>query len=317
MLIGVLAFINGIAWIYPLWFVISIFAMAIMNVRTTIMAEIMRENNVRGNSAVLVILNSARIFAPFAGGITAALWTPRLLLILTSLIYLAAAGFMRCVHLQERPSVGVRTMPGMLTDMKDGITCIIDDHSLRFLAIVAIFWRLFLGLQVSLFIVYVKSFFALGNSAYGLFMTCIAVGGVTGSLLGPGIAKRVEVSKLVVGGLAAHYLLFAALGIIHDFRTALVIAFTGYFLFYATLVALHTIRDRATGSGIRGRVCGSITALLTPPGMASMLLGGYLAGIYGVDMVILGAGLLAFVSLVVIWLAFSKRLMAFRECVLN
>jgi Na+/melibiose symporter-like transporter len=305
VLICLLAFLDKIAWVYACWFVISIFAMVILNVRTTLMVEIMRENNLRGNSAVLVILNSARVVAPFAGGPAAALWTPRSLLFIASLIYLAGAAVMTFVRLRQRPDAGTMKPRGMLADVKDGIVCIINENSLRFLAIAGIFWRLFLGLQVSLFIVYVKSFFGLGSSAYGLFMTCIAVGSIAGSLLGPGIARRVDVSRLVVVGLGAHYLLFAALGLIRDFRTALAIAFTGYLLFYATLVALHSIRDKATESGIRGRVCGSITAILTPPGVASMLLGGYLAGVYGVEKVILGAGLSAFASLAVTWGVFS------------
>lgn len=308
VLITAIAFVDRIAWIYPIWFVISIFAMMIMNVRTLIMTEIMqKENNLKGNSTVLILLSLARIVAPFAGGLIAALWTPRWLLILTSLIYLFASAVITRIRLQDRTGTGVRTAAGILADMKDGIAYIANDSSLRFLAFIAIFWRLFLGLQLSLFVVYVKMYFGLGSTAYGLFMTCIGVGSIAGSLIGPVIAKRVEISRLVVVGLGAHYLLFASLGLIHDFNLALAIVLASYALFYTTLVGIHSVRDRVTRADIRGRVYGSITALLTPPGIASMLLGGYLAGLYGAEKIMLGAGILAFVSLIGTWLAFSRE----------
>ena len=64
-LIIMMGFINRIDWIYPLWFVASILAMMIMNVRSVIRVEIMgRDSHLSGNSLVLVILNSARIAAP-------------------------------------------------------------------------------------------------------------------------------------------------------------------------------------------------------------------------------------------------------------
>ena len=308
VLIAAIAFVDSIVWIYPVWFVISIFAMMIMNVRTLLMTETMqKENNLKGNSTVLILLSFARIVAPFAGGLIAALWTPRSLLFLTSLIYLLAAAVITGIRLQERSSTGIRTAAGILADMKEGVAYIANDSSLRFLATIAIFWRLFLGLQVSLFVVYVKSHFGLGSTAYGLFMTCIGVGSIAGSLFGPLIAKRVELSRLVVLGLGAHYLLFASLGLITDFSMALAAVLVSYAMFYTTLVGLHSIRDRVTRVDIRGRVYGSITAILTPPGIASMLIGGYLAGQYGAEKVILGAGVLAFVSLMATWLAFSRE----------
>jgi MFS family permease len=308
LLIIAIAFVDRIVWIYPIWFVISIFAMMIMNVRTLIMTEIMqKEKNLKGNSAVLTILSLARIVAPFAGGIIAALWTPRSLLFLTSIIYLSAAAIIFGVRLEKRTGTGIRTVTTMLSDMKEGVTCITGDSSLRFLAVTGILWRLFLGLQISLFVVYVKSFFGLGNTAYGLFMTCIGLGSIAGSLFGPGIAKKIDASKLIVGGLGVHYLLFATLGIIHNFPIALATVFVSYALFYTTLVGIHSIRDRVTRVEIRGRVYGSITAILTPPGIVSMLLGGYLAGVYGAEKVILGAGILALAGLAATSLVFSKQ----------
>jgi len=308
LLIVAIAFVESVAWIYSVWFVISIFAMMIMNVRTLIMTEIMtRNSNLQGNSTVLMILSIARIIAPFAGGLIAAIWTPRALLFLTSAIYFLATIIMTKVSLERKGNAGIRSVQGIFHDISAGITCIVNDHSLRYLAIIAIFWRLFLGLQISLFVVYVKSYFSLGSSAYGLFLTCAGLGSIAGSMIGPLIVKKVEPEKLIMWGMGAHYLTFAALGMIGNFSVALVTVLVSYVTFYSTLVGIHSIRDSVTRSEIRGRVYGSITAILTPAGIASMLLGGYLAGLFGVEKVMLAAGLLAFASLLVTRVVFSGQ----------
>jgi DHA3 family macrolide efflux protein-like MFS transporter len=307
LIVGI-AFVESLAWIYSIWFVISIFAMMIMNVRTLIMTEIMtRDSNLQGNSTVLMILSIARIVAPFAGGLIAAVWAPRILLFLTSAIYLLATIIITKVSLERRGNAGIRSTQGIFHDILEGITCIVNDHSLRYLALIAVFWRLFLGLQISLFVVYVKSYFSLGSSAYGLFLTCAGLGSIAGSMIGPNIVKRVEPAKLIMWGMGVHYLTFAALGMIGNFSVALVTVLVSYAMFYSTLVGIHSIRDSVTRSEIRGRVYGSITAILTPAGIASMLLGGYLAGLFGVEKVMLAAGVLAFASLMLTRVVFSEQ----------
>jgi formate hydrogenlyase subunit 3/multisubunit Na+/H+ antiporter MnhD subunit len=68
--------------------------------------------------------------------------------------------------------------------------------------------------------------------------------------------------------------------------------------FYATIVSTHSLRDQGTPIGYRGRVYGFIVAILTPAALLSFLTGSYLAGVVGVEKVLIGAGGLALVSLV-------------------
>jgi DHA3 family macrolide efflux protein-like MFS transporter len=211
------------------------------------------------------------------------------------------------VNLEKKETAGIRSMQGIFHDISIGITSIANDHSLRYLALIAICWRLFLGLQISLFVVYVQSYFSLGSAAFGLFLTCAGLGSIAGSIIGPLIVKRMEPAKLIMWGMGAHYLTFAALGMIGNFSVALVTVIVSYALFYSTLVGIHSIRDSMTRSEIRGRVYGSITAILTPAGIASMLLGGYLTGLFGIEKVVFAAGLLAFASLMVTKFVFSGQ----------
>lgn len=68
----------------------------------------------------------------------------------------------------------------------------------------------------------------------------------------------------------------------------------------AAIVSTHSLRDQGTPIEYRGRVYGSIVAILTPAALVSFLAGSYLAGIVGVEKVLIGAGGLAFVSLAVL-----------------
>ena len=70
--------------------------------------------------------------------------------------------------------------------------------------------------------------------------------------------------------------------------------------FYATIVSTHSLRDQGTPIEYRGRVYGFIIAILTPAALVSFLAGSYLAGIVGVEKVLIGAGGLALVSLAVL-----------------
>lgn len=304
----IMSFVSSVDGIYALWFVVSVFAMMIMNVRTTIMTELMtRDNYLHGNSMVLIMLNIAKISAPFLAGLVAVLWTSRSLLHLAVGIYFAVLLFASFIPLSKKTGALNRTAQTVFSDIKDGVSYIIKDSALSYLAVVGICWRLFLGLQVSLLVVYVKSFLGHDNAAYGIFMTCIGLGSITGSWLGPKIAKKIDSTGLGLWGLGAHYLTFSLLGLIHDFYAALATAFVSYAFFYLTLVGIHSLRDRASKVDIRGRVYGSITAILTPSGLVSMLLGGYLAGVYGAGKVLTGAGILAAVSLAATRIAFSGR----------
>ena len=308
----VMGFAGSIAWIYSLWFVASLLAMVIMNVRSVLRVEIMdRDSHLFGNSVVLVILNTARIGAPLIGGLFAAFWSARSLLYLTGGIYFAttaACFFFEYERINGSPR---RTARSIVADLRDGARFIARNNHLGYLAIMGICWRLFLGLQVPLFVVFVKSFLEMNDTAYGLFLASIGIGSILGSIMGPKLAKKTDAKKMINFGLGSHYLLFALLGLTQSFYSALVLVFAGFVVFYATVVAIHSIRDEVTRVDVRGRVYGSINAILAPPGIISMVVGSYLAGVFGVEKVFLWTGILGLVSM------FAVRAALFRPPALH
>lgn len=294
-LITLLVVNSSISWIYVIWLLISVFLTFIFNVRTTLMTEIMSQDSyLRGNSLVLILLNLAKVSAPVLAGAISAAFGITSLFYCTGIIYLLAALF--CTRIKLATVTPVIKERHMITNLKDALQYMKKNPDVKFLLTVGILWRLFVGLQVSLFVIYVKAYLAGSDTDYGIFMAIIGVGSILGSLLGPWLVKRVQYSSVIFWGMSLHYASFILLGMLHDFYTALVVVFLSYIIFYATLVDLHSLRDKATRLDMRGRVYGSVTSLMTPPAIVSMLAGGYLASVLSVEKVFMGAGILALVS---------------------
>ena len=289
---------RGIAWTYTIWFFVSVLLMTVMNVRPAIMTEILpKDNYLHGNAIMLVSLNAARLAAPMIGGVVALKWNIALLLHLTAAVYVAAALLGLATRLAPPPRSASRSADTVFAHMREGARYLLADRDLRYLGTVAFLWRLCLSCQLPLFVVYVKQFLGKGSDGYGLFMTMAGVGSVLGSVLGPRLASKFDRKKLIVRGLAAHYTTFACLGISRSFPVSLALVTISFAFFYATIVSTHSLRDQGTPIGYRGRVYGSIVAILTPAALVSFLAGSYLAGFFGVEKVLIGAGGLALASL--------------------
>jgi len=214
--------IRGIVWTYTIWFFISVLLMTVMNVRPAIMTEILpKDNYLHGNSIMLVSLNAARLAAPLIGGMVALKWNITLLLHLTAVVYVAAALLGLATRLAPMPQPASRSVDTVFAHMREGARYLLANRDLRYLGTVAFLWRLFLGCQLPLFVVYVKQFLGKGSDGYGIFMTMAGVGSVLGSVLGPRLATKFDRRKLILWGLAAHYFSFACLGITRSFPASL------------------------------------------------------------------------------------------------
>lgn len=291
---------SGIAWTYTIWFIISVLLTTVMNVRPAIMAEILpKDEYLHGNSIMLVSLNAARLAAPLIGGLVALRWSVAALLQLTAAVYIAAGFLGLAVRLAPATHGASRSVGTVFAHMRDGAKYLLANRDLRYLGTVAFLWRLCLGCQLPLFVVYTKEFLGKGSDGYGIFMTMIGVGSVLGSALGPRLAAKFDRRKLIFRGLMAHYASFACLGMTRNFTAALAVATLSFLFFYLTIVSTHSLRDNATPIEYRGRVYGFIIGILTPAALVSFLAGSYLAGIVGVEKVLIGAGALAGATLVV------------------
>ncbi len=294
---------QSIALTYVVWFVLSLLAMIIMNVRTAIVTEVIPgQNHLRGNSIMLMSLNAAKLLAPLLGGVVTLRWSAARAMDLTAAIYVTAALLGVTTKLAPVSARAARSAAAVLIHLREGARYLLSNRDLRYLGTVALLWRLSLALQAPLFVVYVKESLGRGSAGYGMFMTTIGIGSLVGSALGPRLAVLRDPRKIVLWGLAAHYVSFALLGLTRSFAVALAVAAAGYLVFYATVVSIHSLRDRATPVAYRGRVYGCITGVLTPAALASILAGSSLASAVGVQNVLTGGGLLGLASLIAAWL---------------
>lgn len=294
-----MSFTSDIRLIYIIWFSVSVFFTVIINARGALMAEIVaREHYTSGNALALTLLNIAKLLGPLLGGLIVMLLNIKLMLYFTGFVYFLVAAC--SYNIRIGAGLAVNEQSGFLENAKKGLRFIAEDKTLRLLTAVAITWRLFLGMQLSLFVILIKSGLNATDAQYGIFMTLVGVGSIAGSLLGPYAAKHIKSLRIIVFGLSLHYMSFAALGLCRNYWQSLFVIFVSYMFFYITLVTMHSVRDCVTAFDIRGSVYGTVTALLTPPAILSMLAGSYFADRYSVSVVLICAGLFALISLYII-----------------
>ena len=303
-----MAFTKNIYTIYVLWFLISFFAIIILTSRTAALTDVVNKNNyVKGNAIALTMLNAAKLFGPLIGGLIASSTNIVVIFYFTSAIYFFSFFLVLSLKLPASHKSGEGTVNTINEHIAEGLRYMFGNPTLRFLASIVFSWRLFFGLQVSLFVVYVESYLNLGAQEYGFFMTCVGIGSLLGGFIGLKVATNIDGYKLMLWGLSIHFLSFALLGMIRNYYVAIAIQIVSYALLYMSVVGTHTIRDTAVKAEMRGRVMGSITAIVAPPAIISMIAGSYLAERYGVQNVLIASGILGFLTLNLFYHFFSKR----------
>lgn len=305
--VGFLIVLMGIAPSLParfvLWFLISFGLAMIANARTVLMAEVLPDRGyVNGNVGILVSLNVAKLLAPLLGGIMVSRLSAGTLYLLAAACYLLAVAASSFLDLPER----VRPQPGAIDfvrQVRSALRYVAGNSNL--MALRWLLWTkgLFLGSQLSLYVVYVKSYLGESDFRYGLFMTTISVGSITGAVIASFLGVRLRRLPVIVAGLAFQYAALIGLGFIRSYPAALMLMFAGSVFFYIAAIALHSVRDTSTEHAIRGTVYGTVSAIGAPLNVGSMLLGTWLAGRYGVEKVYAAGGTLAMLSMFAIVLA--------------
>ncbi len=291
---------SNITMIYILWFIATIFIMFINNARTALMTEVMpNDNYLWGNSVILSILNLARLSAPLIAGYIMQLTDKRTLIVFSSSVYFLCMVISLFVNL-NRPDGRINKFSDTFHCTREGMEYIAKNQVIKSIGLMGIYWRLFLGMQFSLMIVYVTKWLGKSEVEYGLFMTTIGLGSLAGSIIGPFIARVFKDKTIILAGLTLHYACFSLLGTVQDYKIALAISFLSFCIFYITIVGIHSVRDTHTKSSIRGRVYGASTSVFTPPTIVSILVCGYLADVYGVEKVFIACGALAVLSVLYI-----------------
>jgi len=281
--------------------------MCLSNARTVLMTQVFsRGDIVRGNSLVLSFLNAARLITPLAAGVLSRFLVFKAIVMISSFIYLGCGIASMLLESRGRDGDNHRSVGKAMAQVVEGFRFIWKAKPIRAMAGIGFVWRLFLGMQSSILVVYVMKNLHGTSASYGIMMAVVALGSLVGSVASPYVIRRFRLGSIALIGLALHFLAFVLLATIGVFDYAVVVLGIAYIVFYAAIVALHTLRDRGTYPTVRGKVYGSITSILTPPAMLSMILGGILADRFGVATVFGVFGVCALIGLVVIELNYLR-----------
>jgi len=240
VLIGILmlfmSHVRSMTAIYTIWFIASIFFTVIVNSRGALMAEVVSGDRYRtGNALTLSMLNAAKLLGPLFGGLIIMNSSVKTLFYFIGLVFFSVAicSFQIKTGTPDVPG----NKPGFLVLAKQGFRFMAENKTFGMLSSIAFFWRLCLGLQFSLFVIYVKSFLDCSSQQYGFFITLTGLGSIAGSLLGPYIAKRMKPLPLIAGGLGFHYASFRCswalrellpVPVHHLFQLCILLLGTGY-----------------------------------------------------------------------------------------
>ena len=293
-------------WILVPWTSLAILSVLFGIVRTALMTHIMEDQgHLIGNAAMLLSLNAARLAAPLAGALAAVCLSFRVSMLVAGCVFVLGALCAGQANVTTaRP---VRRSKGSMTGILKGFSELWNNGDLRFIFLLSLAWRLFLGFQISVFVVFIKRNLGGSDADYGFFMTYLSLGSLLGSLVGPWIASRVAATTHVKVGMGLHFISFIALSGVHTLVSASAVAIPGFAVLYASVVGIHSVRDRVTAAASRGRVFGANTMVLSVAGMVSMLAGGRLADLIGVNLLFLVAGTLSLATVLLLHV-FSRPL---------
>lgn len=166
----------------------------------------------------------------------------------------------------------------------------------RTLALMITFFNVTFGAAYGVYVLYAQDRLGLGDVGFGLLLTCVAVGGVAGSVAYSRLEGRFGYTTLLRAGLVLETASHAALAL----TSSAVVAGAILFLFgiHAAIwgTTSTTVRQRAVPDAVLGRVT-SVYLFGSVGGMAAgTLLGGLVAGQWGV--------------LAAFWFAFAGSLVA-------
>jgi predicted MFS family arabinose efflux permease len=182
------------------------------------------------------------------------------------------------IVLRVRQSVLSTSEPTALrTDVAEGVRWLWRHPGLRLLAACILVMNLAGAGVFALWVLYATERLGLSATGYGLFVAAGAVGGVTGSWWYGRLETRFGMVTLLRAGLVIETLTYAALALTRNpWLAGLTMAVFGVHAIVWGTVAT-TVRQRATPSGLLGRV-GSVYQLASVGGAAA---GAVLGGIVG------------------------------------
>ncbi len=180
------------------------------------------------------------------------------------------------------PAPAVRPRSSLRADIAEGVQWLWRHRLLRTLAVTMAFANVVFCAAFAIFVLYAFQRLGLAQVGYGVLLTAFAVGGLCGTVLAPRLLRTVSATLLLRAGLFVEVALHATLALtrVPLVAAAMIVVFGVHTMVWGNVVV--TLRQRTVPSVIYGRVT-SVYSLLDLGGAAlGSLLGGAVAGTYGI-----------------------------------
>jgi MFS family permease len=200
--------------------------------------------------------------------------------------------------------------PRVRTQLAEGVRWLAHQRLLRTMTILIGLLNVTLTAATAVLVLLVKERLHLGSVGYGTMFTCMAVGGVLGSVFGDRLIKRVTATWTIRIGLLIEAGLHLTLA---TSRSAYLVGFM-FFVFgvHAALwsIVAVSLRQRLTPPEMLGRVSSTNLFISAGGNCVGALLGGALAATFGITAPYWVAFVVALVVSATTWRVFSRATVA-------
>jgi len=281
----------GMPFLYVVAFTAGVFTVCFdVAYQASLPRLVERDQLAQGNSMLETTRSAAQICGPALGGALVSLLTAPIA-VLGSAVFFAVSS-LSIGRLRRLTSTPPSTATGFRRQMREGLRIVIRDGSLRAVATATCIYQFSFTALTTVYLLFVSRTLDLPGAVVGLVLAAFGPGVLIGSLLSGWLPRWFGYGRVVVFAALISDLVMLCTSGLHGSGTATVAALIAINVLYGVFsqtvdVAVTAMRQAITPLAVQGRVVATINFLgmgLTPLGA---LLGGAVAGAFGIRVALL------------------------------
>ncbi|WP_250298114.1 MFS transporter [Streptomyces sp. A 4/2] len=272
-----------------------------------------RDQLARSNSALESSRSAAQIGGPALGGALVSLFSAPVAAAAGAFFFVLSFLSIRQIRHRERIPVGAERPPRLRRQIHEGLRLVAGNPSLRAVGLASAVFQFSFAALMTVYLLFLPRALHLSGAAVGLVLAATGPGAVVGSLLSAGLPRRFGYGTVLVTSAALADGVMLCVPALHGATAVtvpLLMAVNFLFGAFSQLVdvTVMAVRQAVTPARLQGRVVATVNFVgmgLTPLGS---LLGGWLAGRWGLRSALLATALLLSLSPLVMALSPLARL---------
>lgn len=265
-----------------------------------------REQLVEGNSKLEVSFSIASIGGPSLAGVLVQVITAPVAIALDAVSFLISGLFLSSIRMKEPPPVPRTQRQRVWDEIIEGLRAVVGNPALRALAITPAIVNLGLGIQATVFLLFLIRDLHLEPALIGVILTATGPGFLLGALMTGWLGQRFGLGPVLLGAGFAYSLTRLALPFAYGPPGIIILALAGANLISGITGQINAItsvslRQTMTPDRMLGRVNASIRFIAWSTAPLGGLIGGVLGERIGLRPALGVAASLAFVVPLCIW----------------